>query len=204
MNRRLWIGAVVVAIGASAASAAILVKFSDTDLVQKSDRIVLGTVLSVTPEWRDPDADGVSQIWTAIEFRVDQVLKGPDQPGQTITFLQMQGKVDGTEYRLSGIPNFAAGEQHLLFLYGDLMNPKYTPLTGMAQGKWNVFPAQDNTLHARRDFSESCFLKRDGDRLVEDAKPSEAEEPLADVLARFQKEVAAEQSASNDQEGGGR
>lgn len=192
MNRRLLAVAVLVGGTALAARAAVLIRLTDAELVQHSSHVVAGTVTAVSTSWRDPDGDGVSQIWTTVELRVDQVLKGPSRVGDTLTFHQLGGRIGEVEFKIAGMPKFAQGDRELLFLMANLDNPKYTPLVGFAQGRWKIRTDDKGTDFARRDFSDSCFYRFDKNKPIEDAKPSEAEELLSDVVGRFQKEIAAQ------------
>jgi hypothetical protein len=181
---------------AVASSAAVLARLSDAELVEHSESIVVVTVQSSQPSWQDPDGDGVSQIWTTVEVRVDQVLKGNHRPGDTLSLLQMGGQIGEIRYVIPGLPEFAAGERSLLFLDGNLDNPKYTPLTGWAQGRWKVTTAPDGSDRAQRDFAGSCFARQEGGEVVPDQAPPTPEEALSVVLQRFSQEIAAQAERS--------
>ena len=204
MVRRL---ATVVAFTAAAAilcHAATLIRLSDAELVTHGDHILLGTVTKVSTSWEDPDGDGQSQIFTTIEVRVEQSLKGGDRVGETVSFRQLGGRIGNMATSVPGLPKFAEGDSTLLFLEGSLTNPHYSPIPGLAQGRWLVRTENDGSRFARRDFSDSTFIRRDENQKPEDIKPSEAEEPLADVLARFQKEIekqAAEKKFNGSRQG---
>jgi hypothetical protein len=199
--------ATVVALIATAAllcRAATLINLSDSELVTHGDHILLGTVTRVTTSWEDPDGDGQSQIFTTIEVRVEQTLKGGDRVGETVTFRQLGGRVGNITTNIPGLPKFTEGDSTLLFLEGSLTNPHYSPIPGLAQGRWVVRTEHDGSRFARRDFSDSTFIRRDEKQKTEDIRPSEAEEPLADVIARFQKEIdkqAAEKKFNGSRQG---
>ncbi len=176
------------------AHAATLVRLSDAELVTHGEQVVLGTVSRVSTSWEDPDGDGVSQIYTTVELKVEQSLAGNARPGETVTFRQLGGRIGNIEYKIPGLPRFTEGASTLLFLEGSLTNPNFSPVVGLAQGTWNVRRENDGTRYARRDFSDSSFVQTDKDRPVEEARPSEAEEPLEDVIARFSKEIERQAS----------
>lgn len=189
--------AIAVAICAAAAligHAATLIRLSDAELVSHGEQIVLGTVARVSTSWEDPDGDGTSQIYTTIELRVEQSLSGNARPGETVTFRQLGGRIGNIEYNIPGLPKFAEGASTLVFLEGSLTNPNYSPVVGLAQGRWLVRRDNDGTRFARRDFSDSTFVQTDKDRPVEEARPSEAEEPLEEVIARYRKEIEKQAS----------
>ena len=158
MAKRL---ATVVAFTATAAllcSAATLIKLSDAELVTHGDHIILGTVTRVSTSWEDPDGDGLAQIFTTIEIRVDQSLKGGARVAETVTFRQLGGRIGNLATHIPGLPKFSEGDSTLLFLEGSLTNPHYSPIPGLAQGRWIVRTENDGTRFARRDFSDSTFV----------------------------------------------
>lgn len=207
MSRRILLACGVFAAAALAAGAATLVRLTDAELVAHGDHIVLGTVSRVSTSWEDPDGDGTSQIYTTIEIRVEESLKGGSRPGETVTFRQLGGRVGNIEYRIPGLPSFREGETTLVFLEGSLTNPHYSPIPGLPQGRWHVRTNPDGSRFARRDFSDATFIRREGDKAVEDARPSEAEEPVEDVLKRFREEIGRQEAlrkhngSRRDQEG---
>ncbi|KAF0244722.1 MAG: hypothetical protein FD180_2258 [Planctomycetota bacterium] len=204
MPKRLATIAAVTATAAILCHAATLIKLSDAELVSHGDHILLGTVTRVSTSWEDPDGDGKSQIYTTIEVRVEQSLKGGDRPGETVTFRQLGGRIGNMATNIPGLPKFSEGDSTLLFLEGSLTNPHYSPIPGLAQGRWLVRTENDGSRFARRDFSDSTFVRLDENQPVEDVKPSEAEEVLADVIARFQKEIdkqAAEKKFNGSRQG---
>jgi hypothetical protein len=199
--------ATVVALTATAAllcHAATLIRLSDAELVTHGDHILLGTITKVSTSWEDPDGDGQSQIFTTIEIRVEQSLKGEARAGETVTFRQLGGRIGNMATNIPGLPKFSEGDSTLLFLEGSLTNPHYSPIPGLAQGRWIVRKDNDGTRFARRDFSDSTFIRRDANQKEEDIRPSEAEELLSDVLARYQKEIdkqAAEKKFNGSRQG---
>ncbi|MEK7469178.1 MAG: hypothetical protein AAB074_17530 [Planctomycetota bacterium] len=204
MAKRLATTVVLAATAAMLCHAATLIKLSDAELVTHGDQIVLGTVTRVSTSWEDPDGDGQSQIFTTVEIRVEQSLKGGATAGSTVTFRQLGGRIGNLATSIPGLPKFSEGESALLFLEGSLTNPHYSPIPGLAQGRWIVRTENDGTRFARRDFSDSTFVRLDKDTHEDEVKPSEAEEPLADVLARFQKEIdkqAAEKKFNGSRQG---
>lgn len=198
MLKRALVTLGLAAIVSIAARAAVLIHLNDAELVGHSAHIVEATVKDVSTAWMDPDGNGREEIWTTVRVRVDRVLKGGSSVGDVLTIRQLGGKIGDIEYHIFGMPEFAAGERDLLFLDARLDNSRYTPLVGLAQGRWKIRKTQEGAEVARRDFKDSCFM--DPDRGIEEQKPSEAEEPYEDVLGRFRKEVAVEATLKSQKE----
>lgn len=194
MARRPATVVAICAVAALVAHAATLIRLTDAELVSHGEQIVLGTVSRVSTSWEDPDGDGTSQIYTTIELKVEQALSGNARPGETVTFRQLGGRIGNIEFNIPGIPKFSEGASTLVFLEGSLTNPNYSPVVGLAQGRWHVRRDNDGTRFARRDFSDSSFVQTDKSRPVEEARPSEAEEPLEEVVERYRKEIEKQAS----------
>lgn len=191
----LPVGALVLA--CALAPAAVLIRLSDAQLVEHARHVVVATVTAVQPSWMDPDADGVSQIYTTIEVRVDQVLHGDARVGDPMSFIQQGGTIGRVQYRIHGMPEFAPGDRALLFLEGNLTACKYSPIVGLAQGRWIVRTDADGRDVARRDFTGCCFANPDGTPAQQDLTPDQGEEPLADLIGRFQQEIARRREAQD-------
>ena len=134
----LAVAALLVAVsGPGPARATTLVPLAVEDMTQISSDVVLGKVSRVTCEY---SADR-SQIFTYVTVTADQRLKG--EGGARQTFVLWGGRVGDDVLQIEGSPQFAAGEQVLVFL-GQLASR--TPLTqptdrwllGLGNGKWSV------------------------------------------------------------------
>lgn len=123
---------------------ASLVMFQNIqDLVAKSDRVVVGEVISVDAAW---DAER-KRIYTTALVQVAESWKGGMPPAGRLKIVQPGGSVGDIEMRVHGMPSFTAGERALLFLRGN----DRAAVVGMAQGKralrrdaagvWLVAPA---------------------------------------------------------------
>ena len=74
------------------------------------------------------------------------------------------------------MPEFAAGDRTLLCLGASLMESRYTPLVGWAQGRWSVRAGDDGQYLARRDYADSCFAAVVNGKLVPADRPETPEE----------------------------
>ncbi|KAF0244720.1 MAG: hypothetical protein FD180_2256 [Planctomycetota bacterium] len=186
MNCRLILSVVGFGIAASVPALAVtLVPLADAELASASVRMVVVTVTQVTESIEDPDGDGVAQPWTTVTARVESAVKGADGAGDLLVFRQMGGKVGGRTLRIPGMPVFAAGDRALLCLGERLMDPKYTPLVGWAQGRWIVRAGDDGEDLACRDYADSCFAAVVNGKLLPADRPETPEEKLSDVIARL-------------------
>lgn len=190
MRKRLILCSIFLGAAVLSVPALTLILLSESAIVRQSDRIVLGTVVTAQAQWLDPDGDGVQSIYTVATFRVDQTIKGTDLPGSNLTLHVFGGTIGNRTMVAPGIPLFKRDERLLLCLSPDIATCKYSSIVGAVQGRWTVRTDERGTDLARREFSDALYLTIDQHgSLVEAAEPKAVEEPLADVIARLQKEV---------------
>src|SRR5256714_7768359 len=96
---------------AQVSTATTAVMLTDEDLIASSRVILIGDVQSVKAQW---DADHQT-INTYVKVNVTRLLKGQLQ-NQTIVFKQLGGRVGDEATVIFGAPEYAAGQQVLLFL----------------------------------------------------------------------------------------
>lgn len=121
-------------------------------LVDYSDLIFTGQVLSQKSEWRNND--GQKSIVTLITFGVQQVHKG--RAASTITLQFLGGSVGDVTLDVAEMPRFKNGERVILFVAHN--GTTASPLVGFFHGKFSL----------RKDASgRDEVLQHDGDRLTE-------------------------------------
>lgn len=81
------------------------------DLTSKSDRIIMGSVLTTRDNM---DADG---LWTVATVRVAETLRGA--PAMVLDVRVPGGRIDNFEMQVMGAPTLVPGDDVLLFLSGD-------------------------------------------------------------------------------------
>lgn len=123
-----------------------LVAYMDVDdLVTTADVIVKGTIEKSLPsEWSNPGfkrGDGIRNILqTDIVITVDEVFKGKPYDEKEIAVRVDYGETLTSKTVSEGYPEFARGEEVILFLSLDDSDVKtdenYYVLTGMRQGKY--------------------------------------------------------------------
>jgi hypothetical protein len=175
---------------ASASLALTLVPLSEAEIVDASERIVLGTVTSVTVEWADPDGDGLRNIYTTATFRVEDSLKGGDQVGDSLTLRLFGGTLEGRTQAVPGLPTFTQNERLVLCLLPRAGQRKAYPIVGAIQGRWVVTRDESGQDEAHREIDGADWVGPDGGPLDPRDLPRTAREPLADLLARLRAEVA--------------
>ena len=120
----------LLALFASAANAAIVVRADVNSLTDTSTVVVRGEVLSVVTKWTDDK----SAIHTLVTLRVHSVLKG--QAAKEITVTCYGGEIGNTRVPVLGMPKFVKGERVVVFLWknghGDLIP------NGFNQGKFRI------------------------------------------------------------------
>ena len=190
MKRTLFWCAALLATAALSAGALTLLVITEAKIVQESERVVVGTVITSQAQWLDPDGDGVQSIYTVATFRVDQSIKGPDQPGTLLVLHQFGGSIGNRTMTAPGVPLFQKDERLLLCLTKEIATAKYSAIVGAVQGRWVIRADENGVDQARRDFAHAAFMAFDANgKLVEANAPGSKEEPLADVVARLQAEV---------------
>jgi hypothetical protein len=99
-------------------------------LVEQADTIVQGRVERLDAQWDERR----KIIFTNIQIRVDEQLKGAAQP--TVLVRQLGGKVGSLNMSISGMPAFRPGENVIVFLK---RNPEPTyHVVGLSQGKYQI------------------------------------------------------------------
>jgi len=116
----------------SPAGATMVLYESFPDLVEKSEGIVIGTVLAKESRYGADNA--IYTFWTLGDLEiVSGVYTNPQ-----LDLRILGGEVNGDQISVLGAPSFAIGERVLLFLRGNGRVP--VPLVGWTQGVYRVRP----------------------------------------------------------------
>ncbi|HKP12065.1 MAG TPA: matrixin family metalloprotease, partial [Blastocatellia bacterium] len=121
--------AVLFAANLGRATTAVMLK--DGDLVASSRVILIGDVQSVKAQW---DADHQT-INTYVKVNVTRLLKGQLQ-NSTVVFKQLGGRIGDEATVIFGAPEYAAGQQVLLFL--DTRQDGTLRVAHLFQGKYDI------------------------------------------------------------------
>ena len=176
MNRfRLFLVAAVTAlalVGAQAALATTVQKFSLQELTKKSNSIVMARVDDAVSSW---DA-AHKEIYTFYTLSVLQSVKG-NKGTTTITLRQLGGTVDNVASVVPGMPSFKKGEEVVVFLtQKDAAG--YPWVMGLQQGKYSV-SSKDGVKMVRNELSGTELLSKDGKKVDSTTAP---EQPLSAFL----------------------
>ena len=133
-DRRKWAAVAISAmcvIGAvTTSSAMVLVPAEFSEMVTASELVVHGRVIGVRPQL----VGSRRTIETVVTVEVLDAIKG--QPGATVYFRVPGGQVGRYRRFMVGAPEFASGEEVVLFLKG---RPPVVPLPfGLSQGVYRV------------------------------------------------------------------
>lgn len=150
------------------------------ELAKRSNRIVLGQVLSKKSMWNESGA----RIFTEAKIKVGETIHG--QPLKTVKVRRLGGVVGRIGQLVTGTVRFKPGEQVLLFLEdrGD-----HHIVVGMRQGKFRL--VTDKKTRARlalKNLTGLTLAKRErgGARMI--ATPfMKAKLSLKGILARINK-----------------
>jgi hypothetical protein len=132
-TRRTWgiaVAAAAICLSMTAASAMVVVPAEFSEIVTGSDLVVHGRVVAIRPQI----VGDRRTIETVITVAVVDALKG--QPGETVYFRVPGGQVGAYRRVMIGAPEFAAGEEVVLFLKGRAPGVPYP--FGLSQGVYRV------------------------------------------------------------------
>ena len=132
-TRRWWtaiLAGLAICLSTAAASAMVVVPAGFSEMVTASDLVVHGRVTAVRPQL----VGDRRTIETVITVAVVDALKG--QPGETIYFRVPGGKVGRYRRVMVGAPEFAEGDEVVLFLRGHA--PAMPFPFGLSQGVYRV------------------------------------------------------------------
>ena len=113
-----------------AAQATLVPALSLEGLIDQSEIIVHGRVASSWAAWDS----GHKYIWTHYRIEVLDPLLG--NLGANVVVSEPGGSLDGLTMRISGAPDYAVGEEAVVFLYRTPIG--YLRATGFGQGKYTV------------------------------------------------------------------
>lgn len=102
------------------------------ELVDEAQVVFLGEVAAKRSRWAEEPLGRA--IITDITFRVEDVFKGDAPSHVVLEFLG--GSLEGYEFRVSELTDFAIGDRDVLFLESREQRP--SPLVGMNYGRFNV------------------------------------------------------------------
>jgi hypothetical protein len=136
--RSLALAMLVLACGLarSAARATVMIEVPFDRLVAESDLVVHGRVVRTGA--RLVDEGGGLEPHSVAVLALIEVLRGTP-PGAEVVIDEIGGRVQGTEMRIAGTPEYRQGEEVVVFLRA-LPDGTYRTYA-MAQGRFEVLPA---------------------------------------------------------------
>jgi len=144
--RRLLIVAAL--LGGAQLQSATLEQLSMGDLIAKSTSIIRGTVQGSTAAFTGP------VIFTHYRVQVIEHWKG--SPGVVVDVAVPGGAANGLRQTYSGAPQFAPGEQYVLFLWTGKSG--MTQIMGFSQGVFAVAPGGASDPSLTREASHEMML----------------------------------------------
>ena len=148
----------VVLSGYGSLTAATLEKLTVDEMSAQATLIVRGRISGCAGE-----AKG-SVIYTRCLVSVTEVWKG--QTGSSASFVVPGGRANGLIQKFSGVPQFASGGEHVLFLWAGPSG--IHQIIGLSQGKFDVQQTLGGAT-ARRAASTERMLGRAGDVVQDEA-----------------------------------
>lgn len=123
-------GLFAVLLCAAPAPATTVIEKNLADLCNEADMIFVGKVVSVESRWREPERKSIE---TAVRFAVMEPVYGVEGSDVVLTF--SGGEVDGLREVVAGLPQFAPGEEALIFATNQRL---VSPVVGFHQGCFRV------------------------------------------------------------------
>ncbi len=174
--RSLLLASVAVTTLAGLASATVVMRLDLPQVVQRSDVVMEGRVLSTRVE-----QDGRGLLFTTVTLSVDQGHRG-SRAGDVFTFRMPGGELNGKRTHIPGLPRLQPGEDVFLFLTKTSSRGFRVPV-GLGQG----------TYRLTRDASGARRLNRSlvGLELVDGTtgKPVSLPEQQVQAYEAFREEV---------------
>jgi hypothetical protein len=121
-------------------------------LVDEAQVVFLGQVASQRSRWANEPLGRA--IITDVTFRVEDVFKGDAPSHMVLEFLG--GSLDGYEFRVSEMIDFAIGDRDVLFLESREQRP--SPLVGMNYGRFAVMRDSVRGLDTIADFARQPLV----------------------------------------------
>jgi len=163
-------------VGAQAAFATSVLKFSLQELTKKSDSIVMARVDDAVSSW---DA-AHKEIYTFYTLSVLQGVKG-NKGATTITLRELGGTVGNISSIVPGMPSFQKGEEVVVFLtQKDAAG--YPWVMGLQQGKYTVTTGKNGVKMVRNDLAGTELLTKSGQHVDSTTAPDQPLNAFIDGL----------------------
>jgi len=153
-RRRLYMRTamiVVLAVGlATAPATALMMRFSDEEIVTAADEVIEVTVEHVESRWMKKGSG--RQIITDVTVRVEDALKGDVETGSVLTFQNLGGRVDNVVMKVEHMPTFRVGDSAILSL--EKREGVGRIVFGGVQGKVDITTGSDGTRYVHKAIPE--------------------------------------------------
>jgi len=179
MSRRLAGGAALVAVLAAGPAAALVLLPADlATLAREADAIAHGRVIRVEPR-RVPGRRAVERV---VVFAVERAVKG--EPGSRLSVVVPGGEVPPYRTVLIGAPEFAEGDEAVLFVAGAATSRPH--VVGLSQGVFRVVADPSSGRRVVIPPAVGGAPPRGGPQPVVRGDPRRRAEALDDFLARVE------------------
>lgn len=162
----------------------VMVKQGIGDLTKRARTIVQGRVRGITQEW----SEDKTMIYTLVRVTVENTMKGAAGVREVLV-RQPGGEIGDKGIKVSGYPDFAQGEEVILFLEPFEARGPHSGavrVVGMAQGKFGVGTDKKTGKKLVMPSQEMpTLLTPQG----EEASPVTGPVPLDDFLRSIQREL---------------
>lgn len=145
---------------ASIANATTLLRVELPALTQAAELIIYAKCVDRESRWEN------GSVWSFVDFRVIETLKGTAVAGEKIRVRVAGGQVGHLQTRIDGVPEFFMGEEVIVFL--ERTAPGDFGVTGWTQGTFRVSHDMKGGLNVTQESSEFPMFDRNTKRFSRD------------------------------------
>lgn len=119
---------------AAEAQATIVVPMTIEEMAVEAALVARGRVVNTQAAWDDAHR----RIYTYTEIQILERIHAPSAVPDSIVVRTLGGEVGNIGMKVSGTPKFTMGEEVVVFLRLDPIDPQQFQVIGMSQGKFHV------------------------------------------------------------------
>lgn len=154
-------------------------------LVERSDRVLLGTVVRQEARWDDRH-----RIVTDVTVRVEDAMKGDAAVGHEVVVRCLGGAIGDLGMHIEGEPSFEDGDRAIVFGRA-IRGAAYVRPVGMSQGVLPIRTLEGREMVLPGGRGLALVSRAQGGRLLAAPAALLAPRPLPDVVAEIRAHVAA-------------
>ena len=171
----------------SEARATIVVPMTIEEMAIEASCVARGRVLNTQATWDDAHR----RIYTYTEIEILERIHAKGEVASNVVVRTLGGEVGNIGMKVSGTPKFTLGEEVVVFLRNDPVDPTQFQVIGMSQGKFQVERPQKGGAVAVPSVEGLAFAKpgAGGKMMVDPTHTDAARIPLDTMRQRVRSAV---------------